>query len=307
MKSHALPWWVLPWLLCLLAGCPSDDPGPTDTPSFGTPTDITAVQGGFPSLAERQMAVYVNAARMAPVAYKTSYMTQSMTGLMEAYPAVAPLPLLTPLCQAARAHSADMNANSFLGHPSFDGTAWDVRVASFFPGATCSGECVVSGTTAALTAVNLWLYDAGAADHSGASDGHRAVILQASARQLGTGAAGAYWTVDTVANVPVATAPLVAGCHDFPDGAHTAFLLDYYDPAGGPKKISCFVDGVEHAIALDIGTAGQGTYRLTLDRSAATRAYYFLALDAAGTTWRYPGPGSFMSVGEGAGTSDYVP
>jgi len=111
-----------------------------------------------------------------------------------------------------------------------------------------------------------------------------------------------------VSDAPVSLPPIVTACHDFMGPGTITFWLNYYDAIGaGPKKIACFVDGVEHALTLDTGTAARGTYTVTIQKSSTTRAYYFLALDNADVTWRYPGPGTFMTVGEGSGTTDYVP
>jgi hypothetical protein len=60
-------------------------------------------------------------------------------------------------------------------------------------------------------------------------------------------------------------------------------------------------------MALDLGAAAAGTYRLDLPSAAACRKYYFLAVTAAGEVWRYPGPGSFLTSGEGSCTTDYQP
>ncbi len=278
-------------------------PGPP--PQFGTPTNIAVVQDGYPSLAERTSGVYVNAARMAPTDYRAKCMG-GVTGILGSYPAVKPVVFNYDLNRAARFHSIDCTTNHCFQHNSYDGTFWVARIASFLPGATVTGEVMAQGVSGAMNAVNMILNDGGAADHS-AGDGYRAVIMDTNARQLGAGFDGTMWTIDFVSNTPAALPPIVSACHDFVTAGQITFWLNYYDAGGsGPKKISCFVDGAEQALTFDMGSAAQGTYRVMLTKSSTTRAYYFLALDNAYTTWRYPS-GTFMTVGEGTGTTDYVP
>jgi hypothetical protein len=272
---------------------------------FGTPTNIAVVQNGYPSLPERTSAVYINAVRMAPTDFRMKFLG-GPAGILVSYPAVKPVAFHYDLNRAARFHSIDCTTHNIFQHNSFDGTTFWARIVSFFPGATATGEVMAGGPGSAFSAVNLLLVDGGAADHSG--DGRRAMIMDAAARQVGAGLDAATWTIDFVSNAPAALPPIVTACHDFVTTGMITFWLNYYDAGGaGPKKIACFVDGVEQALALDMGTAAQGTYKVTLPKSTTTRAYYFLALDSACVTWRYPGPGTFMTVGEGAGTTDYVP
>jgi len=65
------------------------------------------------------------------------------------------------------------------------------------------------------------------------------------------------------------------------------------------------IDGLAHEMDLDLGTAAAGTYRLDVGRAGSCREYYFLATTAVGETWRYPGPGVFVTDGEGACAGDY--
>jgi hypothetical protein len=305
-------------LIGLFAACGGSGTSPdavANPPEFGTPTGIDVVQSGYPNLKERIAAIYINMARMAPLQYKAKYMPgYVMTGLLEGYPPAPPLALHYDLNRAARSHSEDMNAHSTLTHNTSDGsTTWDARLASFYAGVSPVGEVLVSGIPSPQDAVNLWLYDNGKADHSfpadSSGDGHRMVLMSAAARQMGLGISGSgWWTVDYAGNTPASHPPVVVAGHDFPDSGTIAFWSNYRDAGGsGPQKLSCFVDGAEEPLSLDTGSAAQGTYKVVMAKSAATRAYYFLALDKAGVTWRYPGTGHFMTVGEGTGTTDYLP
>jgi hypothetical protein len=44
-----------------------------------------------------------------------------------------------------------------------------------------------------------------------------------------------------------------------------------------------------------------------LSTASACRRYYFVAVTASGEIWRYPGPGVFLTNGEGPCTGDYQP
>jgi len=318
MKNNAIILFSSIALALALTACPpvsdtTSDDGAVVTPVFGTPTNIAVVQSGYPNRLERTAAVYLNAARMAPLEYKAKYMSgYPMTGLLESYPAVQPVALQYDLNRAARFHSVDITTHPGTTHNSSDGTLWYTRIIDFYAGAHPTGEVLVLGSVSPLDAVNMLLYDNGKADHSfpadSSGDGHRMLIMDATARQIGAGYDGFNWTIDFVSDAPASLPPIVTACHDFLDSSTITFLLNYYDASdAGPKKISCFVDGVEQALTLDIGTAARGTYKVTMQKSSTTRAYYFMALDNADVTWRYPGPGAFMTVGEGPGTTDYVP
>jgi hypothetical protein len=40
-------------------------------------------------------------------------------------------------------------------------------------------------------------------------------------------------------------------------------------------------------------------------KAGSCRQYYFLAITAGGQSWRYPGPGVFLTAGEGTCSGDY--
>jgi hypothetical protein len=58
-------------------------------------------------------------------------------------------------------------------------------------------------------------------------------------------------------------------------------------------------------MSLDLGAAAAGTYRLDTARATSCREYYFTAVTAAGESWRYPGPGIFLTDGEATCGADY--
>jgi hypothetical protein len=143
--------------------------------------------------------------------------------------------------------------------------------------------------------------------------GHRTNIMSSHFASLGTGYAPDskgtwrhFWVQDFASNEPASKPPLVAGCHDFLIAGKTSFLLNYRDTGSGPPvSVQVAIDGVAYSMALDLGTSAAGTYRLDVTRAGGCRPYYFLAVTAAGQSWRYPGPGVFLTAGEGACTEEY--
>lgn len=288
---------------------------PKETPEqyAGAPSD------GYPSLFERRVIVYVNAVRMAPQQYRDRYMADFSPdpgGILQIASPVEPLYFERKLGQAARSHAEDMAINGCLQHDSCDGTAWSSRIWSFYPQAGSIGENVAMGYPTAKTVVDVWLCDETggqcAADGTLAA-GHRTNMVNDNFRQIGTGYAvdasvawRRYWVQDFASNAPTSRPPTVAGCHDFLESGRTSFLLNYYDRSDQPPRVvEVVIDGLAHEMDLDLGTAAAGTYRLDVGRAGSCREYYFLATTAVGETWRYPGPGVFVTDGEGACAGDY--
>jgi uncharacterized protein YkwD len=98
-----------------------------------------------------------------------------------------PLKVSTPLCRAARAHSAEMLSRGFFSHLSYNGESQSARVARFgyaLKGRTSwsTGEVIGYGTGTAGTPqaiVTAWLQ----------SKPHRDVLLNPSVRDVGVGRA----------------------------------------------------------------------------------------------------------------------
>jgi len=145
--------------------------------------------------------------------------------------------------------------------------------------------------------------------------GHRTNMMDSRLRLTGTGYVYSalspyrrYWVQDFAGNTPTNKTPIVAACHDFLVAGKMAFLLNYRDESNRPPaSIQVLVNEVAYNMTLDLGTAAAGTYRLDLPTASACRKYYFLAVTAAGEVWRYPGPGAFLTSGEGNCTTDYQP
>jgi hypothetical protein len=286
----------------------------------GTQPNLTgAPVGGYPSLFERRTLVYTNAVRMAPQQYRDKYMpgsTPDPRSILQTYSAVEPLYYEPQLNQSARFHAEDMGTNGCFQHDSCVGTDWSERIRSFYPQARAVGENIGAGYGGAKLLVDGLVCDATGgqcAQDRTAQAGHRTNIMSSSFTLIGTGYAPdtkstwrSYWVQDFAASDSVSGPPLVAGCHDFLAAGKTSFLLNYRDTGNQPPvSVQVVLDGTAYNMTLDLGTPAAGTYRLDVAKSGACRRYYFQAITAAGQSWRYPGPGVFLTDGEGACTGDY--
>ena len=311
-------------LMAFELGTPGPDGGggspPTKEPPSEKPTQYAgAPVDGYPNLFERRVLVYTNAVRMAPHEYRDRYMADfspDSSGILQDVTPVEPLYYDSRLGRAARSHAGDMATNGCFQHDSCDGTAWSVRIWGFYPQAHSIGENIAMGYPTAKAVVDAWLCDE--VDGRCAADGtlaagHRTNIVATNFRQLGAGfeqhasvAWRKYWVQDFASNESSSRPPIVAGCHDYLEGGQTSFLLNYRDGSGAPPQaVQVVVDGTTYDLSLDLGTPAAGTYRLEIAKAGACREYYFQATTAAGERWRYPGPGVFLTDGEGSCAGDY--
>jgi hypothetical protein len=103
-----------------------------------------------------------------------------------------PLIMDVRLFQSARGHSEDMATNDYFDHVSLDGTTFDERiVAAGYP--SPRSENIAAGYSSPTSVVAAWM----------ASSGHRANILDSTAKHVGIGYAfdadstyGRYWTAN---------------------------------------------------------------------------------------------------------------
>ncbi|MCX5646581.1 MAG: CAP domain-containing protein [Phycisphaerae bacterium] len=304
-----------------------DELGAADVQAFDLGSSQTQSQqmltgapvGGYPSLSERRVIVYTNAIRMAPQQYRDKYMAGSVPdphSILQTYTAVEPLYYEAELNASARVHAEDMGTNGCFQHDSCDGTAWSDRIRSYDPQARTIGENIGAGYVGAKSFVDGLLCDASggpcALDKTSQA-GHRTNIMSASFTVIGTGYAPDakstrryYWVQDFAAGDLASRPPLVAGCHDFLTAGKTTFLLNYRDTTNQPPaSLQVVIGAVAYNLALDLGTPAAGTYRLDVAKATACRQYYFQAVTASGQSWRYPGPGVFLTDGEGTCSSDY--
>lgn len=283
----------------------------------GTPVD------GYPDWHERTLMVFTNLARMAPAAYRDTFMTgfsMPPEGILnEDFPAVPPLYSAHGLNRSARAHALDMALNcQTLQHDSCDGTPWYERIRSFYPEAGAIGENVAYtsniSTPMPWYIVSLFLCDAvngvcATDDQPFHIIGHRVNIMSAGFTEIGCGqgsGTNAYWVQDFNGVDLPPQPPVAAASHASVEAGTTTFHLNYYDETGAPpEEIQLLLDDQPHSMNLGWGLAGAGTYQLALPAADGCRAYYFHVTDSDGHRYRYPGSGSFYTFGEGGCELDY--
>ncbi|HQR68778.1 MAG TPA: CAP domain-containing protein, partial [Thermoanaerobaculia bacterium] len=212
----------------------------------------------------------------------------------------------------------DMGVNGCFQHASCDGTAWTTRIASYYALSGTMGENIAAGYPAPADpryAMSMWLCDASGgsccADRTGC-DGHRANIMNGGYRAMGPGYANVsgnyrnYWTQDFGGVSGAPAIPLVDGSHVFFPSGRITFLANFVDSAA-PRSVKLVLSGSEVAMDLDLGSAASGTHAASVAVGAGCRAYHFVAVDAAGASWRYPAAGEFQTYGEGSCADDWAP
>lgn len=278
---------------------------------------------GYPNYQERIIHVWTNICRTSPTTFRDSLIVPVCSGsqnILNAYPAVAPLYWNINLNRASRFHSRDLADYNFFSHKSHDSTTALDRVTSYFPGISWYGENIAAGNSRSLATFRQWIIETKdcppAVDGSG--DGHRSNIMLVYFNQIGVGYAYTdndssyhyYWTQDFAGNASAyADRRLVSGSHDFSLSTNkTSYLLNYYDASGKtPTTKTVVVDGVSRGMALWMGTASRGTYRLDLATGRVCRNYYFAFTDGDGLSCRYPEEGVLVTYGEGTCSKDYLP
>jgi hypothetical protein len=289
------------------------------------------VSGGLPSWKERQILVLTNACRMSPVQYRDAYVGNYAILDSSKYPPVKPLYLNPRLNASARGHALDMGDTcGIMQHNSCNGTAWNMRIKSYYQASSSIGENIAVGNNDPFVTMNQWIMDTPqgsnqpAADFSWCKastgdssrcDGHRSNIMNNQYKEMGTGytyganAAVSYhhfWVQDFGGGKPAFSSPIVGGAHFLRESAKTNFLANYWDQTlKAPAEASVYLSGQKYAMTLTMGKAFQGTYELTVARGSGCRTYYFSFLDGSGNTWRYPEQGLLVTTGEGGCTSDY--
>ena len=279
----------------------------------GTPID------GYPSWQERTMIVFTNMVRMAPIEYRDIYMTGltfPAEGVLNLYPAVAPLYWNHELNLAARFHAEDLAFNcQTLQHDSCDGTSWFVRIRNFYPYSGAIGENIAYGYSMPWTTINAFLCDkygstcASDSPGPGGYDGHRENIMNSGFREIGTGHAQEtlnYWVQDFGGQSSGFQSPVVSATHAFLEIRITSFFLNYRNSNGtAPREVKLVLDDNHYSLELDTGTESAGTYRVDVESASVCRPYFFLVRDIDGACYRYPGTSHFYTYNEGDCTLDY--
>jgi hypothetical protein len=286
----------------------------------------TCAQNGVPQVVagetfsnwqERATLVLTNAVRTAPVDFRNFYLPSAPTILQPAaYPAVSPVQWSVALNRSSRAHSADMAATPCFQHDSCNGTAWSSRIAAYYAGYTALGENIAAGQSDPLAAMTAWLLDSTGgvpAIDRGGGDGHRSNLMSSSYTQIGCGYAaggpyGRYWTQDFGRPGAAATVcSSIASASHIKQGTSINFLANYYSAGNtAPQSASVVINGVSTPMAVHLGTAARGTYRLSTAAGTTCRSYHFEFRDSTGALARYPATGELRTYGEGNCGEDYV-
>ena len=283
---------------------------------------------------ERQILVLTDACRMAPAAYRDSFVGAYAILDSTKYPAVDPLYWNGQLNQSAHAHALDMGDTcGILQHNSCNGTAWDARIRSYYTAGFAFGENIAAGNTDPFVTMNQWLMDSPqgstqpAADFSwckisGSSDstrcdGHRGNIMGAQYKEIGIGFAYGsssaakyhpFWVQDFGGGKSSFTNPIIAAAHFLRESGTITFLVNYFDPAEkAPAEASLFLDGNKIGLTLSMGKQWRGTYQAVVSRGNVCRTYWVTFLDGSAASRRYPEQGALVTVGEGSCTREYVP
>jgi uncharacterized protein YkwD len=267
---------------------------------------------GHPNYRERALLALTNACRQDPQEYRDTYLRG--TGILRArnYPPVPPLYASPALGRSARAHSLDMARTPCFQHDSCDGTSLWTRIRGYYREGTSMAENIAFGHPTPLEAINGWLLDGGAPDHS-RGDGHRRNLLSAKFREMGNGSArggrrGTYDTQDFGNGAPDFQTPLVSGSHVLGGDGTITFLASFYTRDGEePDEAWLELEGRKLALELAFGKKRNGTYRVVIDRSDRCRRYRFRFRDDDGHEWLFPEGGSLFTTGEGGCTREYEP
>jgi hypothetical protein len=243
--------------------------------------------GGYPLHAEREVHLWTNAVRVEPTAFSADYAqggcsTSEFTG--DELTPKAPLLYNSDLNEASRAHSDDMFSHGWFDHDSWDGTAWDVRISSYYSGWTTIAENIAYGYgTAEIAVLRGWM----------CSSGHRANIMSGAYAELGTGVVSTYYTQDFGNRNGLPDPALAMGLHlpENPSGS-VDFYVDF-SSGGAPDSVSVVLDGVDHALGLEWGEPDRGVYSGSVSSDSSCHLYFFRAVTGDGAEHRFPEDGSY--------------
>ncbi|HMA65982.1 MAG: CAP domain-containing protein [Fibrobacterota bacterium] len=260
------------------------------------------LQSGLPTRQERESLTFTNAVRLAPQAFRDTYIPTASTILQPAnYPAVGPVWYNHNLNTASHVHSVDMAENCGMKHESCDNTPWSTRVKSYYTSSTSLAENVATGNPTGIATVIQWLRDDDvnglpAADKS-KNDGHRINIMNGAYKEMGNGYAYSesrkwyhFWTQD-FGGATGNGYKIPAGTHFTPPNSSTKldFAAIYYDKTGQvPSKAIVVIDETENSMTLSLGTASAGMYLYSRPKDNNSHCYYFKFTDGTGAVIRYP-------------------
>lgn len=254
---------------------------------------------GYPSVEERKMHLWTNAARVAPEDFNDDY-NSGGCDFEDFEPdeqtAKAPMAWVYELNVSARLHSIDMYENNFFDHTNLDGESPSDRAAAAgYSGGV--GENIAYGYGGGYSTVMVgWM----------CSSGHRANIMTSSYTEMGPGEDADYFTQNFGSMGQ--RQRINMGVHEATADGYE-FWADFYYTEG-PEKMQVVVNGVPHDMDLLHGEAESGIYyadlsELDLDPQGTEPdcySYFFRATYASTDDGeaRFPEDGSW-----GIGGCDY--
>ena len=243
---------------------------------------------GYPSWAERELHLYTNAARVAPLTFEAEYQQGGCSSddftASERSPK-DPLYYSAPLNEAARYHSEDMLSSGNFSHDSSDGTSFADRLAAFYPESPTVGENIAAGYPDNWVVLfQGWM----------CSSGHRENIMRAAWEELGTGVADRYYTQHFGGGAPDSGGGVRMGVHTPQRPAAGEQVTLYADWAGdAAPELAAVVDGVPYPMSLEWGEADRGVYRADVTLPGDCVDYYFSYEGAAGEG-SFPEEGAYL-------------
>lgn len=223
---------------------------------YGDPVD------GLPSLDERRLFVWTNAARIEPGAFEDAYAEGgcSFDGDFSEDEKTPKNPVAwnADLNEAARFHSDDMNTNNHFAHASSDGTPFGQRVARFYDGGPAGENIAYGGRINPYYSVfSMWMCS---------TTGHRGNIMSNRWEELGTGISGVYYT-QNFGDSNIELPGISMGAH-WEEGDMLVFRSDAFDVGGqAPARVEVVINGVPATMNVEYGDPDRGIYKTT--RNAA--------------------------------------
>ncbi len=246
-------------------------------------------EDGYPSLAERQVHLWTNAARVDPEAFADEYPQAYEPCRFEDFTEdektpKAPVYYDFNLNDAARFHSQDMVDTGHWGHDSSDGTSFADRLSRFYDSGYI-GENIAYGYPSPYSALfHGWM----------CSDGHRANIMTAGWTELGTGVVSTHYTQDFGGGPADSDGAVAMGAHEPASATDSAeFYADWQDD-DAPVALEVVVDGKATALELLYGVETQGVFQADVEvEPGDCHAYYFIWETAKGDTGVFPETGAY--------------
>lgn len=222
---------------------------------------------GHPTLAERDVHLWTNAARAAPVDFEKDNARGGCDpdGFEQRDP-VPPVRWHHDLGVIARAHSVDMAGVGALSHDSSDGTSMVERIQGAYGTGKSFAENVGRGYLDGRSVVlEGWM----------CSDGHRHNLMDARWDEAGLGEFEAWWTQD-LGDGGVEPHPINVAYHEpaEPRGSVTLWADTWNSHGAAPDAVEVVVDGEALPMTLQWGRTSQGVWVVDTEGDGRCTPYF---------------------------------